>query len=64
MAMRYRHLKQCSFNKDAVAVYRFVCYLICALFDTPLKSEYSTFLKCHVVVAQARYGLNAFESVL
>jgi len=24
MAMRYRHLKQCSFNKDAVAVYRFV----------------------------------------
>jgi len=22
MAMRYRHLKQCSFNKDAVAVYR------------------------------------------
>ena len=26
MAMRYRHLKQCQFNKDAVAVYRCVFY--------------------------------------
>ena len=26
MAMRYRNLKQCQFNKDAIAVYRCVFY--------------------------------------
>ena len=45
MAMRYRHLKQCSFNKDAVAVYRFVCYLI---YTSPLQCRLHTFSRASV----------------